>query len=302
MKNLINKLFSFSRDKKTQEMEVPRLEGDYDFIAIDVETSNSKNNSICQIAIVGVQNEEHKVLFSSLIRPPGNDYSQINIGKHRIYPSDTENSLSFDKVWESIKPIFTNTVVAHNAPSDKSKIEGTLNFYNLSVPDINYECTYKLTGLSLPDACNSYGVSLKNHHNAESDAFACALLYSAIKSGKKQNLDSLEKRESKKKTTLFEHKKIDSELLKPIEDAPDNFLNGKKIVFTGNLQKLSRQEAARDARLLGADINTSISRKTDIVVLGKNPGPSKVEKINMLIEKGEKIQVLNEDEFLNYLG
>jgi len=88
----------------------------------------------------------------------------------------------------------------------------------------------------------------------------------------------------------------------PIEDAPDNFLNGKKIVFTGNLQKLSRQEAARDARLLGADINTSISRKTDIVVLGKNPGPSKVEKINMLIEKGEKIQVLNEDEFLNYLG
>ena len=302
VKSKFNKLFSFSRDKNKQVSGAPKLEGNYDFIAIDVETANSNSNSICQIALVGVKNEEHKVLFSSLIKPPNNDYSPINIGIHGIHPSDTESALSFDRVWGSIQPIFKNTIIAHNASFDVSRVIETLKFYDLPIPNIKSECTFQLTGLKLPDACESYGISLKNHHNAESDAIACALLYMAIKSGKKKNINSFEKKESKKKTSLFEEKRIDSDLLQPLNDAPDNYLNGKIIVFTGDLQKLSRQEAAKESRSLGADVNVSISRKTDIVVVGNNPGPSKVAKINMLMEKGEKIRVLNEEEFLEYLG
>ena len=114
-------------------------------------------------------------------------------------------------------------------------------------------------------------------------------------------MDSVEKKEDKKKTSLFEHKRIDSDLLQPIDDAPDNYLNGKIIVFTGDLQKLSRKEAAQKARSFGVDVNTSISGKTDFVVVGNNPGPSKVAKIKKLMEKGKKIKVLKEEEFIKYL-
>ena len=297
---MFSKLFSSSREKN-QIPEVPKLDGTYDFIAIDVETANSNSNSICQIAIVGVKNEEHKVLYSSLIKPPNNDYSPINIGVHGIHSSDTESALSFDKVWYSIEPIFKNTIVAHNASFDVSRVIETLKFYDLPIPNIKSECTYQLTGLKLPEACKSYGISLENHHNAESDAMACALLYLAVRSGKKRNMDSVEKKEDKKKTSLFEHKRIDSDLLQPIDDAPDNYLNGKIIVFTGDLQKLSRKEAAQKARSLGADVNVAISGKTDFVVVGNNPGPSKVAKIKKLMEKGKKIKVLKEEEFIKYL-
>ena len=58
MKSRFSKLFSSSIEKN-QIPEVPKLDGTYDFIAIDVETANSNSNSICQIAIVGVKNEEH---------------------------------------------------------------------------------------------------------------------------------------------------------------------------------------------------------------------------------------------------
>jgi DNA ligase (NAD+) len=54
-------------------------------------------------------------------------------------------------------------------------------------------------------------------------------------------------------------------------------LAGKSIVFTGTLASLTRSEAQELARAEGADVNDSVSRQTDMVVIGENPG-SKAEK------------------------
>ena len=51
-----------------------------------------------------------------------------------------------------------------------------------------------------------------------------------------------------------------------------NKLSGKKFVFTGELEGLSRQKASQMVRDLGADIVNSVSAKTDYVVVGANPG------------------------------
>ncbi|MBF0533000.1 MAG: NAD-dependent DNA ligase LigA [Candidatus Omnitrophica bacterium] len=72
-------------------------------------------------------------------------------------------------------------------------------------------------------------------------------------------------------------------------------LSGKKIVFTGELESLTREEAAAQARALGADIVESVSRKTDFVVAGKNPG-SKYFKAQEL-----KITILDEPQFKELL-
>ena len=102
----------------------------------------------------------------------------------------------------------------------------------------------------------------------------------------------------------FSAKKINSNLLIPnIENAkPDNPFYNKKIVFTGDLNNISRQEAAIKIQNLGADINTSISKKTEIVIVGNGAGPSKMKKIEELNLQGYNIKLIYEDEFLSIIN
>jgi DNA ligase (NAD+) len=67
-------------------------------------------------------------------------------------------------------------------------------------------------------------------------------------------------------------------------------LSGKTIVFTGSLS-ISRPEAKLQAQKLGAMIGSTVTQKTDIVVVGQDPG----SKYKKALELG--IQVMTEDEW-----
>ena len=83
---------------------------------------------------------------------------------------------------------------------------------------------------------------------------------------------------------------------------PNHIFYNKKIVFTGTLKNYSdRNKAGEIVQKYGGDINTSISKKTDIVIMGEGAGPKKIETINMLKEQGIDIRIIFEEEFISII-
>lgn len=74
-------------------------------------------------------------------------------------------------------------------------------------------------------------------------------------------------------------------------------ISAKGIVFTGIMQSGSRDDMESKARSLGANVQSSVSRKTDYLVCGENVGASKINKA-----KEFGVKIISEKEYLTIIG
>lgn len=148
------------------------------FTAIDFETAHGKRWSICQVGLVRVEDGLITKELSVLVQPPNNFYWDRFIEVHGITPHRTQNAPNFACVWHDIEPYIKNqSIVAHNGFSfDFPVLDQTLEYYGLKVPEYKKHCTYQLYRSNLSALCHKYNIPL-NHHEALSDARACAKLF-----------------------------------------------------------------------------------------------------------------------------
>jgi DNA polymerase III subunit epsilon len=160
------------------------------FTAIDFETAISHH--ICAVGIVIVENRVVVEEFSALIQPPNNYYNWYTTKVHGITAATTKNAPTFIDIYPEIKKRLQNrTVVAHNESFDRNTLLKTMRDFGIDYSDLNipnkWECTMrycrkidKYPSAKLNVCCEIEGIPL-NHHDALSDAKACAELYLRVK-------------------------------------------------------------------------------------------------------------------------
>lgn len=151
------------------------------FVAIDFETANYDRDSACSIGLVKVESGKIVSRECRLINPE-TWFSNFNIGVHGIVPEDVEDAPLFSEVWRELRPLLDGAdfIAAHNAPFDKSVLHGCCTKYAMKEPEQSFICTVQLArhvwGMQhagLDEVCDYLDIEL-NHHEALSDALACA--------------------------------------------------------------------------------------------------------------------------------
>ena len=84
-------------------------------------------------------------------------------------------------------------------------------------------------------------------------------------------------------------------IINPKKTKAPKKLENLTFVFTGSLKTMTREEAKEKVRELGGEVSESVSKKTDFVVIGENPG-SKLQKAKKL-----KVKIVGEKEFLEMI-
>lgn len=160
------------------------------FAAIDFETANQRRDSACAVGIVIVSDGKIIEKIHRLIRPPSSNFMFTYI--HGLTWDDVKGEETFDQLWSELSHKLKDVdfLAAHNAPFDKGVLNACCNTYELSNTTIPFVCTVKVARSSwniyptkLPDVCHHLDIDL-NHHEALSDALACAkIILAATKEG-----------------------------------------------------------------------------------------------------------------------
>ncbi|PRZ19580.1 exonuclease domain-containing protein [Flavobacterium granuli] len=278
------------------------------FLAIDVETANADYSSICQIGIAEFKNGQIIDKWSVLINPE--DYfDPFNVSIHGIGEKDVKNAPTFKEIYNELKKRIEGEISIHHMPFDRIAINRACETYGLDYLQPKWLDSAKIVRRTWEEfAYSGYGLSniAKHlninfeHHDALEDAVAAGMVVK--KACEITNL-SIEEWFKRVGQPIFLYKKNSSNIY--LEGNPEGQLYGENIVFTGSLS-IPRSEAGIIASKIGCKVTNSVSKTTTMLVVGfqdttKLAGyekSSKHRKAEELIDKGAKIRILSENDFV----
>lgn len=305
-----------------------------EFLTIDFEVASRYEYSPCSVAIYKFTENSCAKLYSTLINSGDVFFDPQLVKLHGITAKMVQNAPSINIVMKEICNIIKdNFLFAHNATYDILKIINGCTYHNIDIPNFKYadslmvaKRTWKgLINYKLDTVSDFLNIEL-NHHNADSDAIACGkIMLKAMQFYNFDNILSLLEQikysygyyENNTFYKGFSHKinkchnsKSDYEKVKEINinTKADGELNGKVIVFTGALS-ITREEAMKLAAEHGAIPNASVTSKTNYLVVGNDDyhkfklgnKSNKMIKAEQLISKGQDLEMITEDDFLELI-
>lgn len=265
-----------------------------DFVAVDVETANSRRGSICAVGWAVVRDGQVVESNSFLCRPPEEVgwFDAFNVALHNIDEASVADRPRFEQIAPALIASWGDLpVIAHNAAFDIGAVRDAHTCAELPWPTMSYGCTLvwsrrllDLPSHRLPVVCEHLGVSLGQHHDAGADAKAAAFitLELAARVGAnsvEQLLDATFARLGRLMPSEWVGCKLrgaagspsNGSMVIPVANLdadPDCPLYGQTVVFTGGLGSMVRREAWSYVAELGGTPGRGVNNKTTVLVLG----------------------------------
>ena len=160
---------------------IPNLTGR--FAALDFETADFGRDSACALSVVIVEHEQVVETWTSLIRPPRQEFYFTYL--HGISWRDVQDQPAFRDLWPEVAKRIEQVdfLAAHNAAFDRSVLRTCCEKSGHKPVTAPFLCTVKLARAiwdifptKLSDVARHLQIPLK-HHDAASDAFACAQIF-----------------------------------------------------------------------------------------------------------------------------
>lgn len=158
-------------------------EGDFRFIALDVETACSDASSICQIGLACVWADNRIDTFSTLVDPCA-DFNAFNTRLHGIGPDHVIGAPRFDEVLDQLFPLLSRHHLVQHSNFDKQAVNAASRTYGLDAPDFRWWDSVTIARRAWPELKGNGGHGLGNlkkvlkldfrHHDAGEDARAAA--------------------------------------------------------------------------------------------------------------------------------
>jgi DNA polymerase III subunit epsilon len=156
------------------------------YAAIDFETADYGRDSACAVAVVVIDSGKIVNQACTLIRPPRREFVFSYL--HGITWEHVSQKPTFADAWPQLSVLLEGVdfIAAHNASFDRGVINACCARGGLKSPVDKFLCTMRLSrhlwGIrptKLSDVCRHFGIPL-NHHDAASDALACAKIVSYV--------------------------------------------------------------------------------------------------------------------------
>lgn len=160
-------------------------------VAIDIETTGfGLNHRILEVGVVVYSPTNNKKIaeFETLVNPMRNvpaDSSAI----HGLVADNLSLAPTFEEIAGSLAEILSmGTLVAHNADFDLGFLQTEFARFGISFEPKDFICTYRLSGQSLPVACEQISYSF-DHHSALEDARAALAIWLASEGSESRDME-----------------------------------------------------------------------------------------------------------------
>ena len=243
--------------------------GTFRFVAVDVETANSNNHSICQIGLAMVS-DTGEIHTSSFLVNPEERFDDFNVQLHGIDEMAVYRAQTFEVVLQTLRPFLERHTLIQHSSFDKRAFDAACKSSGIPNLRTNWLDSVIIARTAWPELKGNGGHGLANlkaflnlefnHHDAEEDARAAAevVLLAETQSGKK--FPELAKTAKQRKQKF--------PISVAVEGNQSGPLYGHIACFTGQLS-LSRTEAATIAAGAGVTVKASMSKKVTLTVVGE---------------------------------
>jgi DNA polymerase-3 subunit epsilon len=160
-------------------------EGDFRFIALDVETACSDAGSICQIGLACVTSDNSIHSFSTLVNP-GTRFDAFNTQLHGIGPKHVAGAPRFGEALGDLFPLLSRHHLVQHSSFDKRAVAASCLSCGIEAPNFHWSDSVQIARRAWPELKGNGGHGLGNlkkvlrlnfdHHDAGEDARAAAMV------------------------------------------------------------------------------------------------------------------------------